>query len=86
MLELSTIITMVTIVVTFICGIIAKKSEKFNNKLIPIQNLLIGIISAVIYYIITKDFNLTIAAVGLGTGGAYDIFNNLSKLLEESKK
>lgn len=85
-MEISTIITLVTAIVTFVCGIIAKRVEKFNNKLIPIQNLLIGIISAIIYYIMTKDFNLTIAVIGLGTGGAYDIFNNLNKLLDENKE
>lgn len=82
-MELATIISIVTVVVTFICGLIAKKVEWFNNKLIPIQNLAIGLIAAVIYYVITKDLNLVIAAVGLGTGGMYDIVHNLQKLLEE---
>lgn len=85
-MELSTIITLVTILVTFICGRIAKKSEFINNKLIPVQNLAIGIIAGLIYFIITKDFNLVIASVGLGTGGAYDIIHNLEKLLIEDFK
>lgn len=82
-MELATIISLVTIVVTFICGLIAKKVSWFNNNLIPIQNLAIGLIAAVIYYFITKDLNLVIAAVGLGTGGAYDIVHNLQKLLSK---
>ena len=82
-MELSTIVGIVTICVTLICGIIAKKVSWFNNKLIPIQNLLIGIIAGSVYYSMTKDLNLTIMTIGLGTGGAYDIVNNLKKLLGE---
>lgn len=84
-MDISTIITIVTVVVTFICGLIAKKVSWFNNKLIPIQNLLIGIIAGVIYYLITKDINMVIVTVGLGTGGAYDLVYNLKKLLEGSE-
>ena len=79
-MDIATIISIVTVFVTFVCGIIAKKVSWFNNKLIPIQNLAIGIIAGLIYYIITKDFNLVIMTVGLGTGGTYDIFSNLQKL------
>lgn len=82
-MELSTIISIVTIVVTFVMGIIAKKSTWFSNRLIPIQNLAIGIIAGGIYYYMTKDINLTIMTVGLGTGGAYDIVSNLNKLFKE---
>ena len=80
-MEISTIISLVTMFVTFIFGIIAKKVSWFNNKLIPIQNLAIGIIAGVIYYIMTKDINLVIAGVGLGTGGAYDVIHNINKLV-----
>lgn len=83
-MELSSIILIVTIIVTFVMGLIAKKVKWFNNKLIPIQNLLIGIIAGSIYYSMTKDIDLTIMTVGLGTGGAYDIVNNLNKLLKEN--
>ena len=44
-MDISTIIGTVTIIVTFICGLIAKKLPWFNNKLIPIQNLAIALIS-----------------------------------------
>lgn len=85
-MELETIISIVAFIVTLICGFIAKKVDWFNNKLIPIQNLLIGIIAGVIYYAITKDFNLVITAIGLGAGGAYDIVHNIQKLLENNNK
>lgn len=82
-MELSTIISIVTIIVTFTMGLVAKKVKWFSNKLIPVQNLLIGIIAGGIYYYMTKDLNLTIMTVGLGTGGAYDIVSNLNKLFKE---
>lgn len=84
-MDINTIMVLVTILVTYICGLIAKKHPKFNNKLIPVQNLLIGIIVAVINYIITKDFNASILVAGLMTGGAYDLGKNLNDLLKEEK-
>lgn len=81
-MTINEIVSLVTIVVTLICGVISKKSEKINNKLIPIQNLLIGTIVAIIEWIITKDFSTAIALSGLIAGGTYDIVNNLNKLKE----
>lgn len=81
-MELEVIITLVTVVVTFVCGLIAKKVSWFNNKMIPIQNLLIGSIAGVIYYFMTGDLNLVITTIGLSTGGAYDVVHNLKKLLD----
>ena len=72
---------LVTIIVEIVLGYISKKSPKISNKLIPIQNLLIGVIIAVIEYIITKDFNTAIAISGLIAGGTYDIVHNLEKFL-----
>lgn len=79
-MELETIVVLVTVVVTFLCGLIAKKVSWFNNHLIPIQNILIGVIVAIIEFIITKDFSVAIALSGLIAGGAYDIVNNLKKI------
>ena len=69
---LHTIFVIVTSIVTFILGIIVKKMPKINNKLIPIQNLIIVL--------------LVLAGVGLFTGGTYDIVNNLQKLIPELKE
>lgn len=79
-MTLEAIIAVVTMVVTFICGLIAKKVKWFDNNLIPIQNILIGIIVAVIEWIITKDFSTAIAVSGLIAGGVYDIGHNLQKM------
>lgn len=77
------IIAIATIIVTIIMGIISKKYSGFSSKLIPLQNLSIGIVVAVIDYLITKDFNTAIAVSGLTAGGMYDILHNFNKLKEE---
>ena len=81
-MELSTLISLVTIIVTWLLGVISKKYTKLNNKLIPIQNILIGIIVALIEWIVTKDFKVAIALSGIIAGGTYDIFHNLEKLIK----
>ena len=81
-MELSTLISLVTIIVTWVLGVVSKKHTKLNNKLIPIQNILVGLIVAVIEWIVTKDFKVAIALSGLLAGGAYDIFHNLEKLIK----
>jgi len=80
-MTLESIITLVTIIVTFLCGVIAKKVSWFNNHLIPIQNIIIGVVVAVIEWIITKDFSTAIAISGLVAGGTYDILHNLKKIV-----
>lgn len=81
-MELATIISIVTVFVTWILGIISKKYTNLNNKLIPIQNILVSLIVAVIEWIITKDFKLAIALSGIIAGGSYDIFHNLQKIMK----
>ena len=80
------IIALVTFIVTYICGLIVKKIPQISNKLIPLQNLAIGIIVAVIEWIITKDFSTAIMLSGLMAGGVYDISHNLKKLLAQAEK
>lgn len=81
-MELTEILTVVTIIVSWILGALAKKSTFINNKLIPIQNIAIGIIVAIIEWIITKDFSLAISLSGLIAGGSYDVFHNLQKIVK----
>ncbi len=81
-MEINEIFSIVTFVVTLIMGFIAKKQPKISNKIIPIQNLVIGVIMAIIEFIITKDFKVSIAVSGLLAGGTYDIVHNLNKLKE----
>lgn len=81
-MELSTLISLVTIIVTWVLGVISKKYTKLNNKLIPIQNIAVGLIVALIEWIVTKDFKVAIALSGIIAGGTYDIFHNLEKLIK----
>lgn len=81
-MELNEILTIVTFVVTLISGVIAKKNPKIKNNIIPIQNVVIGLIIAIIEWIITKDFSTAILLSGLTAGGTYDLVNNLNKMKE----
>lgn len=81
-MELEYIVSLVTILVTLVLGIIAKKNPKMSNKLIPMQNLLVGVIIALIEFAITKDFKVAIMLSGLLAGGTYDLVKNLNLLLK----
>lgn len=80
-MDLNTLVSLVTIIVTWGLGVVSKKYTCLNNKLIPIQNMLIGLIVAAIEWIVTKDFSTAIALSGLIAGGSYDIFHNLEKIV-----
>lgn len=82
-MELNEILYLVTFIVTFICGFITKKCPKITNKIIPIQNLAIGLIVAIVEWIITKDFNTALALSGIMAGGTYDVLHNLEKIRGE---
>lgn len=84
-MELETIMQIVTILVTLILGVISKKSTFISNNLIPIQNIVIGLVMAIINLIITKDFSSAIALSGLVAGGTYDIVHNLEKIIRKEK-
>lgn len=82
-MELTEILTLVTIIVTWVLGALAKKSTFVKNELIPLQNILVGLIVALIEWAITKDFSTAIALSGIFAGGLYDIPNNLKKILQK---
>ena len=84
-MELETIMQLVTILATLILGVISKKSTFISNNLIPIQNIVIGLVMAIINLIITKDFSSAIALSGLVAGGTYDIVHNLEKIIRKEK-
>lgn len=81
-MELSTLISLVTIIVTWLLGYISKRSTWVNNRIIPIQNILIGLIVAIVEWIVTKDFKIAIALSGIIAGGTYDVFHNLEKIVK----
>ena len=80
-MNLEMILSIVVMVVTFVLGLVAKKVTWISNNLIPLQNLIIGVIMALIYYFITKDVSIAIASAGLMTGGTYDLVKNLKDLI-----
>jgi len=79
---LNEIVSILTIVITWILGYLAKRYNWINKHLIPLENLFIGVSVAIIEYIITKDFSTSIALSGLIAGGTYDIVHNLQKIKE----
>ena len=81
-MELSTLISLVTILVTWLLGYISKRSTWVNNRIIPIQNILIGLIVAIVECIATKDFKIAIALSGIIAGGTYDVLHNLEKIVK----
>lgn len=84
-MELEAIMQIITIIVTLVLGVISKKSTFISNNIIPIQNIAIGLIMAVIGWFISKDFSTAIALSGLVAGGTYDIVHNLNKLLKKEE-
>lgn len=85
-MELTQLITLVTMVVTWTLGNLAKNSTFINNNLIPVQNIIVGVVIAIIEWIITKDFSTAIALSGVLAGGTYDVFHNLKKLYNDRKE
>lgn len=79
-MNIEELVSLVTILVTLILGVLSKKSTKIKNNIIPIQNLLIGTIVAIVEWIVTKDFSSAIALSGLIAGGTYDILHNIEKI------
>ena len=56
------IIALITMGVTWFLGWLTKRNEKLSNKLIPYQNIIIGIIATLIYYLITGDWSMPVAS------------------------
>ena len=82
-MNLEIILSVVVMIVTFILGLVAKKVTWISNNLIPLQNLVIDVIMALIYFFITKDISIAIVSAGIMSGGAYDLVKNLKELVEE---
>lgn len=77
------ILSIITMFVTILFGFLSKKISWFKNYMIPLQNLTIGIIFALVEWIITKDFNLAVAMSGLMAGGTYDLIKNINQAYQE---
>lgn len=80
------LLSLITMLVTLVLGSISKKCTFICNNLIPIQNLLIGLLVALFNYLITKNFESSIALSGLFAGGVYDIYYNVKKIMKKGEK
>lgn len=84
MTNAETIITIISMGVTWILGYFAKKSPYINNNLIIIQNIIVGILASFFYYLITKDISTAITLSGLFAETGYNLFHNIEKLFQEA--
>lgn len=75
-ITLESIIPVITVIISYIFGLLAKKFNWYESKYIPIQNGVIGIVSAIIYYIAVPESNFVVvlftALSGFAAGGVYD--------------
>lgn len=77
-MENNYVVGIITVFVTLIAGELTKQYPNIDKKrIIPIQNVAIGVIIAIFNWIVTKDFNIAIASSGLFAGGVYDLVHNL---------
>ena len=76
-ITLEEILPIMTAIISYIFGILAKKFHWYEKKYIPIQNAVIGILSAIIYCLVMPEENFVIvlftALSGFVAGGIYDI-------------
>ncbi|MCI5701732.1 MAG: hypothetical protein MR266_03115 [Erysipelotrichaceae bacterium] len=84
-MKIDEIFMIVAFFVSLILGYFAKKNNFIKTELIPLQNLIIGLIVTIIEWIITKSFNEAIILSGVLAGGTYDIFHNLKKIVKNNE-
>lgn len=77
MITIETIIAVVTVVIGYIFGELAKNFNWIESKYIPIQTLVIGLLSGVVYYITIDNSNIATAIIiafsSLIACGGYDL-------------
>ena len=73
------IIGLISAITTYIFGKLAKKSKKIKTNSIPLQNILIALISTIIYYAVTKDFSMVVASGSPVATLLYDAFHQGEK-------
>ena len=77
MITIESIITLVTVIVSYIFGELAKKFNWIEKKYIPMQTLIVGLLSGVLYYIAVDNSNIAnaiiIAFSSLIACGGYDL-------------
>lgn len=77
--NIETIFTLTTMLVTYVFGLLAKKSKLIKDEKIPLQNITIAIVMSLIYYAVTGDFSMIVASGSPITTLLYDTIHNLKK-------
>ena len=77
-ISMEVIISVVTAIVTYLFGVLAKKFEWIESKYIPLQNLVIGVLAGGLTYTLGLAPDLTTALMlclfaSLGAGGTHDL-------------
>ena len=82
--NIEVIITLLTMIIVWCLGKISKKHPKVKNDIIIYQNIIVGIISAGLYYIITGNISQAVALSGVFATTGYDVLHNFEKLVKEN--
>lgn len=77
--NIETEITICTMVITWLCGILAKKSKHILNNRIPIQNILIAMLMTLIYWWATGNLSLAVASGSPIATLIYDAIHSIKK-------
>lgn len=80
--NIETIIMMITQIIVWVLGALSKKNENIKNDMIIFQNGIVGLISCILYYIVTKDFSVAIATSGLTADVLYNLAHSSYKLIK----
>ena len=84
--NMEVVITFITMIVVWFLGRLAKKHPKIDNDTIIYQNIIVGIISACLYYITTQDISTAIAMSGIFATTGYDVIHNIGKLVNKESE
>lgn len=78
MFDVTTIVGLVTMIVTYIFGLISKRVKWFDDDFIPLQNIAIGLISGIICcFLRIENMNMLVSIItcliaSMAAGGFYD--------------
>lgn len=80
--NIETIITVSTVIITWVCGELAKKSKRILNNRIPIQNIIIAVFMTSLYWFATGDISMTVASGSPIATLIYDAIHSIKKEVE----
>lgn len=77
--NIEVIITLITMIITWVFGWITKKHTNLSNKLIPYQNILIMVVATLVYYWATGNWSMVIASGSPIATLLYDMIHTSKK-------